>query len=61
MTSNPISESPTSSEEIGGTDETAPLDATGEEVVFYKGLGMLVIILVASDPSKRQISSDHFS
>lgn len=42
MTSNSKHESIMTSEELGTTDETAALDATGEEVGLVKGYGMRI-------------------
>jgi len=40
MTSNSKNESLIGSEELGATDETLSLDATGEEVGLFEGQGM---------------------
>lgn len=42
MTNNSKNESIITSEELGTTDETAALDATGEEVGLVKGYGMRI-------------------
>jgi len=40
MSSNSKNESLIGSEELGATDETVSLDATGEEVRLFEGQGM---------------------
>ncbi len=61
MTSNSKNESLIGSEELGATNETVSLNATGEEVGLFEGQGMYVIILLAGDLTKKKITSAGFS
>jgi hypothetical protein len=61
MTSNSKNESLIGSEELGATNETVSLNATGEEVGLFRGQGMYVIILLAADLTKKKITSTGFS
>jgi len=49
MASNSKNESLIGSEELGATDETVSLDASGEEVGLFEGQGMKIAILLAGD------------
>ena len=49
MASNSKNESLISSEKLSATDETVPLDASGEEVGLFEGQGMKIAILPAGD------------
>jgi hypothetical protein len=61
MSSNSKNESLIGSEELRATDKTASFDATGEEVGFFEGQGIQITILLASDLTKKKITSAHFS
>ena len=49
MASNSKNESLIGSEDLGATDETVSLDASGEEVGLFEGQGTKIAILLAGD------------
>lgn len=61
MSSNSKNKSLIGSEELRATDETVSFDATGEEVVLLEGQGIQITILLASDLTKKEITSARFS
>ena len=52
MTSNSKNESLTASEQLGTTDQTVSVDATGDGVRLYEGQGMQVSKLLACNLAK---------
>ena len=60
MTSNSKNESLTASEQLGTTDETVSVDATGDGVRLIQGQGMQVSIFLACNLAKQEVSSTHF-
>ena len=61
MTSNSKHESLIGCEELGATDESVSLDATGEKVRLFEGQGMYIPVFLAGDLTKKEITSSRFS